>query len=585
MALDVTSLALAACGGKTIGNGAVAGTGEAIDASTDSSAAQPTESSAPVVDDAPAVIDASIDSLPIEAMDAVAPTERDVQAFMDISTDSSTPHAVDAAAPTVEPAPGLNASPVPLDAFGGQQTFYAASCGMPDAQAPPSPPACPCNGAAAACSLPDAGAAECTSTDLHGQTCESLGFSGGTLGCTASCSFDTSGCDTCVAGLHTACASVHVGEGLASKSRTDFYLRTITEVAFALAASDTEIGLAWGDGSGTVHFTRLRQDLTLLSDDCIPTHSFDALSVASTSTGWLIAAHGDDLVDGGGFPKHGIFLYPLDRAARLHGPSHVVWGTYVGGSDLGGNIAFESGPSLVWNAAGPRLLLTWVESDFFWRPYAQSQLRVLTEDGTAVGPQVTLPGSDPSTLAMSDGFEATATQGPGARSFPDYSGARLFHIAFDGVVRNDEKLNAFDSARLSGAGSEIHLLYRSPPTYPSTQPGPGFLQRIRAAGAPIGNPAPIDAGSGYALAYDTLLSIGPDSVVHVTQGANSRHVENLMRLDPSGVPVLPPVPAIRANYAVTLQAVAQGGDAVVAWTAPSNLRPTRIELARVRLTP
>jgi hypothetical protein len=36
---------------------------------------------------------------------------------------------------------------------------------------------------------------------------------------------------------------------------------------------------------------------------------------------------------------------------------------------------------------------------------------------------------------------------------------------------------------------------------------------------------------------------------------------------------------------MNLQTVSQGGDAIVAWVAPSNLRPTRIDLARVRLAP
>src|SRR5260370_5825661 len=112
-----------------------------------------------------------------------------------------------------------------------------------------------------------------------------------------------------------------------------------------------------------------------------------------------------------------------------------------------------------------------------------------------------------------------------------------------------------------------------------------FLQRISAAGALIGNPVPIADGPGYALDHNALLALGPDSVVHVTQSANSHYSENLVRLDLNGVPVLPPVAIVRANYAVSLQTVAQGGDAAVAWTAPSNLRPTRIELARGRLTP
>jgi hypothetical protein len=38
------------------------------------------------------------------------------------------------------------------------------------------------------------GSEQCDGPDLGGQTCDGLGFSGGTLGCTGSCTFDTSGC-------------------------------------------------------------------------------------------------------------------------------------------------------------------------------------------------------------------------------------------------------------------------------------------------------------------------------------------------------------------------------------------------------
>jgi hypothetical protein len=67
-----------------------------------------------------------------------------------------------------------------------------------------------------------------------------------------------------------------------------------------------------------LHFTRLRPDLTVLSDDCIATMSFDGVSVTPTSAGWLIAAHGN----GGG--TSGIFLYALDRIGRARGTPQVL---------------------------------------------------------------------------------------------------------------------------------------------------------------------------------------------------------------------------------------------------------------------
>ncbi len=38
---------------------------------------------------------------------------------------------------------------------------------------------------------------QCDGSNLNGQTCASIGFGGGTLSCTSSCQFDTSGCFTC----------------------------------------------------------------------------------------------------------------------------------------------------------------------------------------------------------------------------------------------------------------------------------------------------------------------------------------------------------------------------------------------------
>ncbi len=589
LGFPMTSLAIAACGGQAIGNGAKAGSGsttssssgtdtamnaptaQAIDASTDSSAAQAIDA-APPVQDALAIIDAATDSLPIQAMDAAAPTVQDAQA--------------------------LDASPIPLDAFGKRLTLNTASCGMRDAEAGQPPTACPCMGAAPACSLPDAGRAECTSTDLQGQTCETLGFTGGTLGCDASCSFDTSGCDTCVAGPHTACASLHVGDGLDSTTRIDYLGRNLTVVAFALAASDTEVGLAWDDSNGMLHLTRLRADLTLLSDECLATSSFDAssgtppsgtvaLSLASTSTGWLIAAYryaADGCKSEG--PNGGTYLYPFDGAGRALGPPKVVCGTRAPNFS---EVHLAGGPTLSSLPGGRRSLLTWLEYEYYtggglrWQMVEADGRSVTGPDGGApAAPDPNLLTGLYSSVAVDDGF-AVETEHQLSHA--------LSHVAFDGTIRSNPLALPMENTnvKLAWSGSELRLLYQTLGKYSfieaSTGPGMAFLQRISAAGALIGNPVPIADGPGYALDHNALLALGPDSVVHVTQSANSHYSENLVRLDLNGVPVLPPVAIVRANYAVSLQTVAQGGDAAVAWTAPSNLRPTRIELARVRLTP
>ena len=49
----------------------------------------------------------------------------------------------------------------------------------------------------------DAAGEQCDGADLGGESCASLGFSGGTLGCDAGCSFDTSGCAQSLCGNAT----------------------------------------------------------------------------------------------------------------------------------------------------------------------------------------------------------------------------------------------------------------------------------------------------------------------------------------------------------------------------------------------
>ena len=576
--ISMTTLALAACGGKAEGRGA-AGESEAaggpVIAATAATATESTSANAPRTALYPPPVAAELPYAPANArgLDDASPSndsptppdgpaERETMQAAgcgacgrrdagDAAADSFAVAAMEAPAPALEPEPALDASLVAPNAFGGRQTFHAASCRAPDAGV--LLPACPCNAATATCSTPDAGAPACTSTDLLGQTCEALGFAGGTPSCSGSCSVDTSECDTCVAGPRTLCSSLQVGVGSATK--------------FALTASDTEIGLAWSDGNSTLHFTRLGANLTVLSDECVPATSIAALSVVSTSIGWLVAAHGNEQ------SRPAIFLYPFDRTGRANGAQQVVWGPQNGGSPCGWTM-FIGGPTL--SSARGRVLLTWVQTVFMAGEQLQSQL--LADDGHTVGAPM-LGALTTAIVATNDGFEIATN---------DYNGTRLSHVALDGTVRDDTILPSFDSMNLTWSGSTLRLLLQThsgsvDPLLP--KPETGFLERISQAGALLSHPTPIDAGTGYAISKDTLLAVGPDSVVHVTQSASSHYSEELVRFDSTGVRVLPPVPVVRANYAMTLQTVAQAGDAVVAWSPASSEGHARIELARVRLAP
>jgi len=77
----------------------------------------------------------------------------------------------------------------------------------------------------------------CDGADLGAVSCASLGFTGGTLGCTSLCSFDTNGCDSCVSDSHSlACRHTE--------------LLANSPSSLALTASADEIAVAWVAGPG-----------------------------------------------------------------------------------------------------------------------------------------------------------------------------------------------------------------------------------------------------------------------------------------------------------------------------------------------
>ncbi len=80
-----------------------------------------------------------------------------------------------------------------LNAPKGPKTVTTRSDGL----APPSQADCPFCGDGTV----NGPSEQCDGTDLDGQTCVTQGFGSGTLACTSSCTFDTSGCSPCGNGV------------------------------------------------------------------------------------------------------------------------------------------------------------------------------------------------------------------------------------------------------------------------------------------------------------------------------------------------------------------------------------------------
>jgi hypothetical protein len=207
----------------------------------------------------------------------------------------------------------------------------------------------------------------CDGAALGNNSCASLGFSGGTLRCGSWCGLDTRACDACEY------ATSIVG-----------CLSAVPEVsdptALALAATDTEIAIAWLDGESDaartgLRFARFRPDLSRISQsECFGPAAATQASLAATPSGWLLAATAAD----------GVHVFALSPAGAPSGPERLI----AGAKDplLAGRPT--AGPLLSWTAGGKtfvKLLLadgsdeTTAVSIF---PYAiDSSAAVFTGDG------------------------------------------------------------------------------------------------------------------------------------------------------------------------------------------------------------
>lgn len=172
-------------------------------------------------------------------------------------------------------------------------------------------------------------AEECDGSDFAGKTCQSLGYLGGTLGCTSWCARDTSACQRCYP------ASGHLlgcDQSVASAKHPS---------AFALAATEQEIAIAWVSrdvAQPETWFARFKPDLTLISKSGpFEPSCATSLALAARPGGWVLASGG----------TAGVKVTSLDSTGKQTASFHA---TNTGHAPtLAGRPG--AGPLLVWNEA------------------------------------------------------------------------------------------------------------------------------------------------------------------------------------------------------------------------------------------
>jgi hypothetical protein len=180
----------------------------------------------------------------------------------------------------------------------------------------------------------------CDGADLGTATCATLGFGGGTLACSDRCTFQTNGCTTCL-----------VDTGIAACRHTE--VDAAAPSALAMAATDTEVVIAWVPGpglrgtldadAGSVRLARFDSSLSLIAQTgCLGPQHARHVAIARTRSGYLLAIEGDG----------GVTVQALDPTLQPSAAPRVV--PDAGGPSL---TARQSASTIL---GGP--LLTWTQS-------------------------------------------------------------------------------------------------------------------------------------------------------------------------------------------------------------------------------
>ncbi len=395
---------------------------------------------------------------------------------------------------------------------------------------------------------------DCDGADVGNFNCESFGYSSGKPSCRSDCTIDLSPCSSCVpsasvfscgpAPEHAVPAAVPEGE----------YLN-----AFALAAKDTEIGLALlsyraVDGAAAVSFARLSPALqfirrTTLDDGSQPGAFFEryayGMAVAPIPSGWVVAVCGDKE----------IFLHALDDAGNDLGRT-VVANVY--------GLQACAKPVLAKRPNGGPLLL--------WLGDEGLKMSMIAADGLSASPPLTIVGGS---LTLSwESIGAAWVGDEFAVALPvdlTSSGApyalRLLRVPADGTPRfvGDFWSGGVDGkAHVASDAAEVRVLFEGllqGEVYPYDAGTVWWRRATDGSSPPLVKLATMPVSFGQSLA----LGFGDDTLVLL--GSSYGSGLGIMRVAADGSVVTPLYDVIRSQYGIgpAYEMARRGPEAVIAW--------------------
>jgi hypothetical protein len=396
----------------------------------------------------------------------------------------------------------------------------------------------------------------CDGTDLGGATCASQGFAGGTLTCTESCGFDLSVCTACLPTGDGVVRCGPAGLGAPGPSRP---------LWMALAASATEVGLAWTDydqlyGHWRVGFSRLSPSLDVIATTTFETYDAGELASAPLADGWVVAE----------VMLEGLVLYTLDAGGQKLARMVVEenprdpnsWDASVQSPKI-------QAPKLVARSDGGPLLL--------WRNADGYRAAIVAADGRSTSAPVNLPnagveGFSPAAAAYVEGAFSVVVR----VSLDD--GLRLVRIGADGHIISSEKILAGQTVGapdLATGTTDHRLIYEIPGAGTDPAEGRIMFRHLSASGAPTGTAAPF-ASLGAYRAETAAAGLGDDSLVLLSSSSPEQLA--LARLDSNGQLVgairpLAKAPSGSLHYPLLAK---RGPDVIVGWTIGDAISLARV---------
>jgi hypothetical protein len=342
-------------------------------------------------------------------------------------------------------------------------------------------------------------------------------------------------------------------------------VNVVWPVSLGVAATETEIGLAWAelDPLGpAIRFARLAPDLELLSASKLeglgPTVQRASVAVAALASGWIVGVYNSDgvaaiLADStGAFAARTVFDPPPVPAADVYG-ANPVFAPRPG-----------AGPLMVWRngtalrasviAMDGRSATTPIDVALDGSMYPGSVSAVFFEDAFYVAVVVALP---------------TAT-----------NQLRLVRVAQDGSASTTMSVLPGDSIyspTLVAGDHGLSLVYEG--QAPASTFGM-LWRRIGVGGEPLGPPVSIDASQRYsdvahpvAVGDDIVILAGAQASIGVATALG------IVRIDAQGQMREPAFDIAIGQRLSSYDIVARGSDLIAAWIGGGA---DRIGVARLR---